>query len=244
MLKPRQHLCHALDPQPLGQFWPRDHDDGNAELTRSLDLGARAIAARIARHQPCDVARLDQGAVALERERPARDDDTGIGQGQGGFGRVDKSQGVGVLRLGGEWRNMLTADGEEDVAALFGQGRDRRSEIFDLDPVVARYLAPWRSLQRHQRRSRCRAGADRVAADLFGKGMRGVDHMRDLLAADEITKPIDTAKTADPHWQRVSERNLRAPGIAIDRVDFSVRERICKPIGLTRSAENEGAYHG
>ena len=70
-----------------------------------------------------------------------------------------------------------------------------------------------------------RAGLDRMAAHLGGEGMRRVDHMRDALLPDVVGKSRRAAKAADPGRQRVAERNLRAAGIGIDRVDARARER-------------------
>ena len=42
MTEPRHDRGHALNPQPFGQTWPRDHDYGQTEHPGCVDLGARA----------------------------------------------------------------------------------------------------------------------------------------------------------------------------------------------------------
>jgi hypothetical protein len=244
MRKPRQHLFDALDPWPLGQIWPRDHDDGNAKLARGVNLGARAVSAGIAGNQPHDAARLHQRAIALEREGTPRDDQFGVRQGHGAIGRVDKSERVSVLWLCREGHDVLAADCEKDSGALFGQCGDGCSEITHLDPDIAGHLAPRRSLQRKQQCARGGAGFNRMAAHLSRERMRGVDHMRDALTLDVVGKSVGTAKAADSHRQRVSQRNLGATRVGIDRVDARAKKRVREAIGVARSAQNEGADHG
>ena len=242
MTKPRQHLIDAFHPRPLRQCRARDHDHGQRELARRIDLGARAAAARIARDQKFDPARTHQLAVAFEREWPARDDDLRIWQWQRAVGRVDKAQRIGVLWLGAKGREMLSADGEKDARALRGQGGDGRVDIRRLDPLVASRAQPWRAFQRQQGNARFRASFDRVAAHLGSKGMRRVDHMCDALLADEVGKTLHAAEAADPRRQRMRQRNSGPPGIRINRLDLRPRESVGKLVGLARSAQNEGAH--
>jgi hypothetical protein len=242
MREPGQHLLDAFDTRPLGQRGAFDHDDGKPELSRRIDLGASAGAAGVAGHQKFDGARAHQFAVALKREGTARDDDLGIGQRQRPIGCVDKAQRIGMLRFHGEGREMLPADGEKDARAFFRQRRSRGVDISDLDPMVGRGANPWRALQRQQRNACCCAGLDRMPAHLGGERMRRVDDMRDALPADEVCKPGHTAEAADPGRQRMAERNLRASGVGINSVDLLADKPVRKPVGVTCSAQNEGAH--
>ncbi len=177
MTEPRQHVLDALHPPPLRQPGPGDHDDRQAKLARGVDLGARAVAAGISRDDPCDVSRSHQIEIACDGERAARNDDVGDRQRERAIRRIDKSQRIGVLRLGGERRQMLPADREKYACALFGKGVDRGLDIFHLDPAVTRASRPWRALQRDQRDFQQSAGFDRMAAHLGGERMGRIDHM-------------------------------------------------------------------
>lgn len=60
-------------------------------------------------------------------------------------------------------------------------------------PAVARPRGPWGALQRHKRHAGDAAGRDRVAAHLRGKGMGGVDHLRDAFGVQIGRQPLDAA---------------------------------------------------
>jgi len=181
-------------------------------------------------------------AIAFDREGTARDDDFGVGNRQRTVGRVDEAQRIGMLRRGRERRDVLTADGKEYGCALLGQGVHRRADVGHLDPVVAGRAPPWRALQRNQRNSRHRTRADRMPAHLGGKGVRCVDHMRDALVPDEVSKTRDTAEAADPRRQRMAERDLCPSGVGIDRIDLLADETVREPVGVSGSAQDEGAH--
>jgi len=244
MTKKGQNVVDAFRALSLGQNGTGDHDDGKAELTRGFDLGERAGASGIAGDDPFDIPRTHEVEIAGERKGAARNNDAGVPQRQRAFGRIDKSQGVGVLGLCGERREMLAADGEEYAGALFGQGGGGSGHVFDIDPVVFRRLGPRRTLKRDQRGSGRGASRNRVAADLGCKGMRGVDDMGDALGSDVVGKPIRAAETADASRQRLRQRGLGAAGVRIDRVKPEPRGGLRQTIGLARSAQNEGVHRG
>jgi hypothetical protein len=81
-----------------------------------------------------------------------------------------------------------------------------------------------------------------MTAHLRGERMRCVDDMRDALLPDEIRESFRAAKAADPCRQFVAERNLRASGIGIDRVDLFPHKRFRELVGIACSAQNEGAH--
>jgi len=243
MTEPGQHLINALDPRPLCKLWPRDHDHGKTELACRIDFRAGAIAARIARDQPFDAALAHQRKIAYEREGTARHDHLGARQRQRAIRRVDEAQRIGMLRLLGERREVLAADGEEDARTHVGQGGNGRRDILNLDPAIAVSFRPWRPFQREQRHAGGRTGDGGVAAHLGGKRMRRIDDMRDLSFADEVGETLGAAKAANARRQRMRKRNLRPSRIGIDRVDSFARERCGKCVGVACSAQDEGARH-
>lgn len=242
MRQPRQHLLDAFDSRPLWQGGAFDHDDGKSKLARGVDFGASAGSAGIACHQKLNVTRAHQLAVTLKRERPARDDDFGIGQGQHPIRRIDEAQGVGMLRFGGKGRQMLPADREKNARAFFRQRGNGCVDVRDLDPIVAFDANPRHALERQQRNACRSAGLDRTPAHLGSERMRRIDHMRDVFLADEIRKSHHTAKAADPRRQRMAERNLRASRVGINSVDLLADKPVRKLVGIARSAQNEGAH--
>ena len=242
MTKPRQNVIDTFHPQPLGQFGSRDHDHGQRKFSRGVDFCSRSCAARIARDDPFDSPRMHQVKLALERERPARDDHFCIWQRQGTFGRVDKAKRIGVLRPRREGRNMLPADREKHARRLLGQGRDSGCDIAHVDPVVGGLACPWRALQRDQRNFCRRAGHHGMPAHLGRERVRRIDHMRDALAPNEVREPIGSAKAADPRRQVMRQRNFGPPGVGIDGINAGARQRIRKLVGVACSAQNEGAH--
>ena len=242
MTEPLHHLSDAFDPEPLGQLRSLDHDDGQAQLTRGIDLGARPLPAGIARHDPFDAPRTHHLQFTGERERPARDNEIGIRQRKRTSRSIDEAERVGVLRPGRKRRDMLPADGEENIRSRLWQRGRGGGNVNNLDPVIVGGLFPGLAFQRDQRRIHLRTGSQRVAADLRGKGMGRIDHMREFFLPDNIGKSVGTAEATNPHGQRLIGRNLRSTGIGIDRVEPRRRDLRRQPIGFARSAQDENAH--
>lgn len=243
MTEPLHDLGHALNPRPFGQSRPRDHDYGQAKLASGVDLGARTVAAGIAGDDPCDAARAHHLQLAIERERPARYDHVGF-EGQGRFGRIDEPQGVGVLRLHRERRDVLAADGEEHLRRRLGQRGDRGVDVVNFNPVITWHPGPGRALKRDQRRAGFHARLDRIAAHLGSERMRRIDHMCDALTADVIGEPAHATEAADAGRQRLVGGRSGAAAIGIDGRDARARDLRCEQARIGCSAQNEGARHG
>ncbi len=244
MTEPLHHLGDAFCPQPPGQLRPRDHDDRQTQFARRVDLGARALPAGIAGHDPFDPPRTDQIQLIGEQEWTTGDDDVRIGKWQRAIGRVDEPQCIDVLRFASEWRDVLPADREEYARGLDRQRRDSGCDIRDLDPSVAGTPGPRRALQRDQRRLGCTTGRNGIASDLDGERMRRVDDVSDGLAADVVGQSARPAKAADTNRHGLAGRRARAAAIGIDRVNPGLGERLGQRMGFRRSAQNEGACHG
>lgn len=240
---PGQHLLEAFEPRPLRQCRPRDHDHGKLELARGVDLGASAPTTGISRNQPLNAAREHQLAIAFKREWSARDDDLGLGQRERALRRIDEAQRVDVLRLRHEGREMLASDGEKDARWFIRQSGGGVGFVMRLDPLISGNRRPCRALQRDEWCLGDGAGLHRISAHFGGERVRGVDHMRDPFALNEIRKSFRAAEAADPRRKRMGEWNFGAPGIGVDRIDPSARERIRELVGLARAAQNEGACH-
>lgn len=243
MTEPLHHLGHAFHPRPLRQRRPRDHDHGKAERTRSVDFCARAFAPGIAGDNPFDAARAHHLQLTLKSEWPARHDDVGI-EWQCALGRVDESQGVGMLRLRAERRDVLPADGKKDARPIFRQGGDGGRDIRNLDPVIVSRLGPRHTLDRDQRRSACRARGSRVAAHFGRKRMGCINDMRNGFAANIVGKSVRAAESTDAGGQWLVGGVAGASAIGVDRFEARPRNCCSEQIGLSRSAQNEGARHG
>lgn len=243
MTEPLNDLGHAFHFTPFGQLRPLDHDDRKAELTRSVDLGARAGASRVACDQPFDAALAHQRTFTFDRKWPARYDNVSHGKRQLALGWIDESQRIGMLRSGAERADMLAPDREKDARAFIGKRRGGGTDIGNLDPVIPGDARPRRPFKGDQRSSRRLASSDRVTAHLGRKRMRGVDEMGDTLVVDILGEASHATEAADPRRQRLTGRITCAAAIGVDGVEPDVRERICKQAGVTRSTQDEGAYH-
>ena len=242
MIEPAHDLGDVFDPQLIRPLRPFDHDDGQFQFACCIDLGARAFPAGVAGDDPFDAPRTHQVQLAGERERPARDDQIGVRQRQRTCRGIDEAKRVGMLRFRRERRDMLPANGEEDIRPRVRQCRHGGHHIRNLDPDVAGRFDPRLAFQRDQRRRRCVTRRNRVAADPGRERMGRIDHMREFLLPDNIGKPVRAAKAANARRQRLIDRNLRSSGIGIDRVDPSSRDGSRQRIGFARSAQDEDAH--
>ena len=242
MSEPLHDLRHAFDPRPLGQSRALDHDDGQTKLAGGIDLGARALPARVAGHDPFDLPRAHQLQFTGKCERPSRNDELGISQRQRTVSSIDEAERVGVLRPGHERRDMLPADGEENIRSRLWQRGYGGRDIIHVDPDVVSGPDPRLALQRDQRRCRRPAGGERIAADLGCERMRCIDHMREFFLPNEIGKTVRPTEAADPDRQWLIDRNLCSSGIGIDRVEAPSRGFSRQQIGFARSAQDENAH--
>ena len=242
MTQPVHDLGHAFDPQPVGHFRPRDHDHGQTQFARSIDLGSRPRSAGVAGDNPLDTPCAYHLQLTSEGERPTRNDESSIRQRQRTFSGIYEPERVGMLRPCRKRRDVLPPDGKKHARGLLRHGHDSGRDVGNLDPDIAGRSHPWLAFQRDQRRCCCRAGRHCVAADLGCEGMRRIDHMREAVLPDSIGKTIRAAKAADAGRQRLIDRNLRSPGIGIDRVEPGSRNSGRQPIRFTRSAQDEDAH--
>jgi hypothetical protein len=74
--------------------------------------------------------------------------------------------------------------------------------------------------------------------------MGRIDDMRDPFGPDECDQAAHAAKTAGADRQQLSDGALRPPGVGIDGIDPSTRDRAGELVGVAGAAQNEGARHG
>ena len=129
-----------------------------------------------------------------------------------------------VLGCAGEIGQILAADGQKDPCSLGGQGGRHGWDVVEKSPVIARDRRPGRAFQRDQRQAQIGAGRCGIAAHLRGKGVGGVDHMRDLTGLQIGREPFRPAKTAPSVGHGGQVWCLSAPGHRIDRREPSLRQ--------------------
>ncbi len=243
MTEPLHDLGHAFHPQPVGQLRPLDHDHGQSQFARGIDLGARTPSPGVPGNDPLDTSRADQLQLTREFEWSARHDYIRLAQRQLTVGSIDQSQCIDVLRFGTESADVLPPNCEKNPGARIGQSCNSRRNIGHLDPLVAGGLTPRRAFKGDQRRFGDSTGSNRVATDLDCERVRRIDDMRDVLIAEIVSQSARAAEAADTNRHRLAGGNARAAAIGIDRVTSGPRQRIGKRMGITCSAQNKGACH-
>ncbi len=242
MSQPVQNLSDRRQFLPRRQAGPVDHQHGNAQRPRSVQLGARAGAARVFRDHQFGGVAFHKLKVAFDRERPARDDHIGLWKWQ--IVRfVDQPQQILVLGLGGEFPQMHPANGQKNAPhGAFERGNSCRN-VRNVLPTVALLRNPCRSGQRNQRNTCGFAGSDGIPAHLRGKGMRCVHDMRDRVVAGIAVQPIGPSEPADAHRQRLRARIVHTPGVRVDCLHPPFGKAAGQRIGFGRAAKKQEVGH-
>lgn len=244
MSEKHHNIRHVPDNAAGRRARPVDQDHRDPELARGIELCPRAAAARVLGDDMGDAVILQQRAIASFGERAARDHCNNIGQRQRTFGRVDQAQEVMVLRLRGETREVLLADGKEYAGRDLGQGGDGGLKIRNMGPVISVACLPRRAFIGAKRRAGFCASRDSVPAHLGREGMRRVDDVGYALGPQVVGKPLGAAEAADAGRQRLRDRRLCASSVGKNRVDAAFREMAGKVGGLGCSAQKKDAGHG
>lgn len=243
-VQPRHDIGHAARRLAGRQVRAVDQDHGKAKRAGGGQFRIRAAAACVLGDDMGDGVLAHQGFVGLHREGAFGEDHGRIGQGKRGFGRIDEAQKVVVLRFGGEGVEGLLADGEEDAGRGVGQGRDSGFGRGDMGPAVALCRRPSGAFEGEERGSGFGAGGEGITAHLRGKGVGGVDHMGDGIAADVSGEAFGTAKAADAGGQGLGHGGIGAACVGENRVDALAGEFGGEAGGFRRAAEKKDARHG
>ena len=204
MSNPVKHLLRRGAFGALGLLGPLDHDDRKREIPRGIDLCIRPRTSTVLRHDAVDPVTLHKRAIRVPVKGSAIHDHLGVGQGQRTCWRIDKTEQIAVLRVRRERGQMHAPDGQHHDAPRSCQRLNRACDIGYQGPVVTRLRPPSRAGEGHQRHPGLRAGRHSVPAHLHGKGMGGVDHMRDPFGPQISAKTGWSAKPADAHGKRLA----------------------------------------
>lgn len=212
MTEPCQNRLRIVQLVPGGQVRTVDHDDRQAHAPGRQNFRMRAGTTGILGHHERDVPGLHQRQVAFRAERSAVDHNVMIRKRWRRLWRIDQTQKVEVLRIGGESGQVHPPDGQHDPLSRPLQRCDRTGDIGHVDPGVAGSGRPGRAGQRSERHLGLIAGGDDVSAHLCREGMRRIDNMGNAFTAQIIHQPGDTAKATNPLRQRLPYGPFNAPG--------------------------------
>ena len=244
MIDPRQHLADIMHRPRLRHGGPVDHDDGQAEHTRRIDLGARPLPTGILRDDQIHAMIAHQGKVTLQCEGAAIYQQMVTRQRGQHVWRIDEAQQIMMLRLRGEGFDMHAPERQHHTTARAIKRADSAIDVKHTAPAVPLHRSPLRPGE-HQMRDACISGRrGGIGADCRGKGMGRIDKMRERPCLEESRQPTRAAKTTDPHRHRLGTRIAGATGIAQDRALAPFGQRLRKRARLGRAAKDQDVAHG
>ncbi len=244
MIDPRQHLADIMHRPRLRHGGPVDHDDGQAEHTRRIDLGARPLPTGIFRDDQIHAMIAHQGKVALQCEGAAIYQQVMTRQRGRHVWRIDEAQQIMMLGLRGEGFDMHATERQHYTPPRAIKRADSAGDVGYFSPAVPLHRSPFRPGEHQVRDARIARRCGGTGADRRGKGMGRVDKMRERPCLEESRQTIRAAKTTDPHWHRLGTRIAGAPGIAQDCALAAFGQRLGKRACLGRAAKDQDVAHG
>lgn len=217
-----------------------DHDDLDAERTRSSDLRISGAATGILGDDDLDALVVQQLPFVGFVEGTACEDVTAVGNGKRRVDRINAADKIAVLRSSGEAPGLLSADGEEDTAGRGTERRDGGVDAVDASPSVTIDNLPGRATQRKEWNLHSFSGGRRVGRDLVGERMGRVDEQVDTFLSQVINQALGATEAADAGRQGQGLGIRGSPGKRNRRVDIvaqrqSFRQRAC----LGRATEDQ-----
>jgi hypothetical protein len=241
MTQPRQHLGDRTHDMTWRQNRPVNQDYSHAQRPGGRQLGRSPAATGIFGDDMGDGMGLQQRPITSNIKRTTCNDRRGIGQGQG-TGPIHQAQQVKMLGLGGKGRKVLFAYRKEDAGGRIGQGCNSAPDIWHMLPIIALNGTPRLTLQCQKRNATGMAGLKSIPAHLRGKGVSGVNDMRDALGLNIGQKPRDASKPAHPRRQGLRHGLRGAPCIGKDGIHAPRGQGCGKVGGFGRSTQQEDAH--
>ena len=244
MIDPRQHIGDVMNGLRLWQGWPVDHEDGQAERSRRVDLRARALPSGIFGDDEVDAVRAHQGKVAVQREGAAIDQQMMVRQRGRHIRRINEAQQIMMLWLCGEGFDMHAAERQHDAARRAVERADGASDVGDMGPVVALPRLPFRAGEHQMRNARITRGSGGIGADRGGEGVGRVDEVGELFRLQISRQPLSTAKAADTYRHWLGARISGASGIAQHGAFAAFGKGFRQRARFGRAAKDQDMAHG
>lgn len=206
--QPAHNLISAMYFMARRDIWAVDHQYLDAKVPGRINLRARPAAACILGNDKVNPVLLKQRQIVFVRKRASGDNRMMVGKGQLFGWLIDQSQQIKMLRIVGELGQVHTTDSQKNASWRAGQLCRRIGNIHSSGPAVFFRRHPWCARQCDQRSSGFRAGLNRVATHLRGKGMGGVDHMSNSVFTDICRQSIGCAKSTNARRQRLGFQRL------------------------------------
>lgn len=212
MIEPVNRFRHRRNARTVRNNRPFEHDDRDAQRPRGADLAVRRLSPTVFGNHGINGERLEQRAILTVRERAASEYVMDLRHGERRVDRIHAADDVMVLRCRAEWIQLLPPDRQKDPSWLGTQYMHGLLRAFNFDPVIARHSGPRRPTQREQRSVGSRSSLGRVCGDGPRIGMRRVDQEIHMIGTQKFSEPVNAAKSAAAHWNRLFGRRSRAAG--------------------------------
>ena len=239
-LEPEKRIGDGLDGRRLRQIRARDHDHGQRQRPRRVELGGGARAARVLGDDHFDSMRLEQCVLVRDVERSACGDQLNKRRQFLRRGHLDAAHNIEMLWRFPERRELHATSGEKDAARVSPNRCRSRLEAFHHDPAIAIAWAPGRAANGEQRHVGRVSSLDGIRLHLHGEGMRRVDEKIEVLLGQNARQTLLTAEAAGPQRARkprwVSSPAGERQGDVVARVAV---KRAGEVSGLAAAAENE-----
>lgn len=244
MTQPHQHIFRAIVLKAARNGGAVDHQDGQSQFPRGDQFSLGAAPSCILADDHIDGVSLHQCAVSCSGEWPAINNQAVTRQNGRLFGRVDETQQIVMLGLGGKGFYMHPAQRQHDAAGLSCQRGDRAVDVGNAGPSIPGDRLPGPPSQGDMVHASEPGSRDGMTAHRRGKGVCGVYQMGDAMVVQIIHQPRHTAKTTDSHWHWLSEGRVCPSGVAECRRDALCCEQSGERACLTRAAQQENMLHG
>ena len=238
-MNPVQRILGGMNFGSFGDRGAINHHNGNAQITRGLNLGIGAAPTCIFGHQQFDIMFAHQRDVVRSAKRSARKQGCRLGQGQG-FCFVHKAQQILMLGRTGKFCQMHASYRQHDIGFRHAlQVLCRSLNRWNAVPLIPIHTFPRWARQGAQLCARFMAGVDRIHAHLTGKGMGGINHMRHLFATQIFGQSLRTTISADTFWQRLGFGTFHAARIGQGSRDICRSDQFGQIRGLGRASQDQ-----
>ena len=126
--------------------------------------------------------------------------------------RLDRANKIEMLGRCGEGLDLQPSDRQKNTFRFAPERGGGSGHTGDVDPAIGGFSAPSRARQTDKRNFRHRRRNGRVARDLFGEWMRGIDEHVDALGFDIGSKPLNAAKASNTRGNLRHARRFGAAG--------------------------------
>lgn len=246
MIDRLERRFHRFDRRHDGSGRAGDHDNLDTEQACGLDLGIGRHATAVLGDDGVDTVLPHKVDFALEREGTTVEDVVDIGKGKRRIDGIDAAHQIEMLWGDLGMMGALSSGRQKDAARGGAKCRNRRRNIRNDMPVIARFGHPFSANERERVDTGAFSSNGGIGRNALGEGMGGIDQQVIASFRQEFRQPLRTAETADTDGNRLLGGSLRAARQRQENVELFPRGQFCgEPARLAGAAEdqNTGLLH-